>query len=42
MVLAASIIKALVALMMEAEIIFEMSVNLYQTIQRNTPEVSHH
>jgi hypothetical protein len=40
-VLAASIIKVLIAVMMEAASISEMSVNFYQTTQHNIPEDSH-
>jgi hypothetical protein len=42
-VLAASIIRAisLIALMMEAEITSETSVNFYQITQHNNPEDSH-
>jgi hypothetical protein len=39
-VLAASIIRALIALMMEAASPFETSINLYQTTRRNNPEDS--
>jgi hypothetical protein len=40
-VLAASIIKALIALMVAAASTSETSVNFYQTIRRNNPEDSH-
>jgi hypothetical protein len=36
-----SAIKALIALMMEAVITSEMSVNFYQITRRNIPEDSH-
>jgi hypothetical protein len=38
---AASIIRAMIALMMEAASTSETSVNLYQTTRRNYPEDSH-
>jgi hypothetical protein len=40
-VLAASIIRAIIALMMEAASTSETSVNFYQTLRRNNPEDSH-
>jgi hypothetical protein len=40
-VLAASIIRAITALMMEAASISETSVSFYQTARRNIPEESH-
>jgi hypothetical protein len=39
--LAASVIRAMIALMMEATSTSEISVNFYQTTRRNNPEDSH-
>jgi hypothetical protein len=39
--LAASIIRAMIALMMEASGASEKSVNVYQTTRRNIPEDNH-
>jgi phage regulator Rha-like protein len=36
-----SVIRAIIALMMEAENTSETSVNFYQTTRRNNPEDSH-
>jgi hypothetical protein len=40
-VLAVSIIRAMIVLMMETEITSETSANFYQTTRRNNPENSH-
>jgi hypothetical protein len=40
-VLSASIIRTMIALMMEAESTSETSVNTYQTTRRNIPKDSH-
>jgi hypothetical protein len=39
--LAASIIRALITLVLEAASTFETSVNFYQTTRHNNPEASH-
>jgi hypothetical protein len=41
LLLDASIISAMIALMMEASSTFETSVKFYQTTRRNIPENSH-
>jgi hypothetical protein len=40
-VLAAAIIRAIIALIMEAASICETSANMYQTTRRNSPEDNH-